>query len=67
MSQRLRMPAWQVKSRTGFNGSTSDDSDSPVDPETVMDMSRQPGSWRMGGDNDGGTDSQAKGIPSHRL
>lgn len=41
------MPAWQVKSRTGFNGRTSDDSDSPVDPESVMDMSRQPGSWRM--------------------
>lgn len=67
MSQRLRFPAWQVKSRTGFNGSTSDGPDSPVDPESVMDMSRQPGSWRMVETHNGRTDSQAKGIPSHRL
>jgi hypothetical protein len=65
MSQRLRMSAWQVKSRTGFNGSTSDGPNSPARPREGYEHESPAGIVENSGENDGGTDSQAMGISPH--
>lgn len=65
MSQCLKMSAWQVKSRTGFNGSTSDGANSPVRPRECCAHESPAGIVENSGEHDGGTDFQAKGISPH--